>query len=73
MYTNFDNKENNFRTRMWIAFIFVLGLVAAILECYFALCWHRAEFEYAILLPYRIFQHSRYNRIYTNNINLAME
>ena len=34
MYINFDNKENNFRTRMWIAFIFVLGLVAAITACY---------------------------------------
>jgi hypothetical protein len=41
MYINFDNKENNFRTRMRIAFIFVLGLVAATLECYFALCRRR--------------------------------
>jgi hypothetical protein len=32
----------------------------------------RDVFEYLILLPYRIFQHSRYNRIYTNNINIAM-
>jgi len=34
MYINVEYKENNFRTRMWIAFIFVLGLVAAITACY---------------------------------------
>jgi len=33
MYINVDNGENNFRTRMWIDSIFVLGLVAAITEC----------------------------------------
>jgi hypothetical protein len=41
MYINFNNKENNFRTSMWIAFIFLLELVAAINACYFALCRHR--------------------------------